>query len=252
MSTDLVFYQGKTFSQLLRWETAPIIYKAITAINQGAPASITAAGHGIPTGWRVAVVSAKGMLQINAANKPPRTPDFHQATVVDVNNVSLNDVNSSDYSAYTSGGYLQFNTPMNLTGFTARMTVKDMIAPPNLLICSTAGTSAAVLPTGAGADGTVVWEVAPTGSVRSVTWSASTAFSVGNVMDTHELLRLDTTNGRIAIDTVNYAITLTVDAVTTAEISWATGVYDLELVSSGAVVTGLLSGSISVTDEVTT
>ena len=252
MSTDLVIQQGKTFSQVLRWETAPIIYKAITAVTQAAPVKITAVGHGIPSGWRAAVVSAKGMTQINAKNTPPRSTDYHPATVVDVDNVSFNDTNSSDYSTYTSGGYVMYNTPADLTGFTARMTIKDQIAAPNLLKCTTAGTSGLVLPTAAGADGTAVWEVAPAGSSRSVTWSASTAFALNDVIDTHELLRLDTTNLRITLDVVNYTITLTIDATTTAAISWATGVYDLELVSSGGVVTGLMSGGISVVDEVTT
>jgi hypothetical protein len=252
MSTDLIIQQGKTFSQVLRWETQPVVYKAITAINQAAPTKITAVGHGVPDGWRIAVVSVKGMTQLNSKNTPPRSTDYHQATVVDVDNISLNDTNSSDYSTYSSGGYVMYNTPADLTGFTARMTIKDQIAVPNLLKCTTAGTSGSTLPTAAGADGTAVWEVAPAGSARSVTWSAATAFALGDIIDTHELLRLDTVNSRITIDTVNYTITLTIDAATTAAITWDTGVYDLEMVSVGGVVTGLMSGAISVVDEVTT
>ena len=250
---DFIIEQGKTFSQMIRWETSPIIYRPITGITQAAPAAITAAGHGIPTGWRVAVVSAMGMTQINSPVDSRQRPTiYHQATVVDVNTVTLNDVNSANYSAWISGGYIRLNTPTSLTGFTARMTIKDSIAVPNLLVCTTGGTTGTVLPQVVGADGTVVWSAAPAGSSRSMTWTPGTIIALNAVMDTHELLRLDTTNLRIVLDTINYIITLTVSAVDTAALQWAQGVYDLELVSSSNVVTGLLSGNIAITQEVTT
>lgn len=122
--------QGKTFSKVVRWEKEPFVYKAITDIDQSAPARITAAGHGVPDGWRVAVVSARGMRQINAevdSRGLPKEREFHRATVIDVNTVDLNEVNSSGYSEYVSGGYLQFYTPASLAGCTARMTIRDRI-----------------------------------------------------------------------------------------------------------------------------
>lgn len=192
---DLSILQGKTLNQIVRLETTPYVYRPITAITQTAPAVVTAVAHLVPDGWRVAVVSAKGMTQINAVNFPPRDIDFHQATVLTSDTVELNDVNSADYRAYTSGGYLMYYTPMDLTGVTARMSIKDRVG----------GT---------------------------------------------ELLRLDTTNGRVVVDAVANTVLLTVDAVTTAAITWSRGVYDLELVS-GAVVTPVLSGVVTVTKEVT-
>ena len=130
---DFVILQGKTFGQLLRWEAPPIIYKPITAITQTAPVGITSTAHGIPNGWRVAVVSVKGMVQINAPSSPPKDKDFRQATVVDANTVQLNEVNAAEFKAYISGGYLQFNTPVDLAGFTARMSIKDKIGGTELL-----------------------------------------------------------------------------------------------------------------------
>jgi hypothetical protein len=124
---DIVIQQGKTFNQVVRWESTPIIYKPITGITQAAPVQITATAHGVPAGWRVAVVSVKGMLGINAKNTPPRPSDYHPATVAGANAITLNDVNSADYSPYSSGGYLQYNTPVDMTGFTARMTIKDVV-----------------------------------------------------------------------------------------------------------------------------
>jgi hypothetical protein len=196
MATDLIIRKGKTFSRVLRWAAAPYIYKAITAIAQTAPATITSTAHGIPDGWRVAVVSVKGMTQINSEKSPPSGKDWHKATSVDANTVAINDINAADFSAYTSGGYLQFLTPVDMAGYTARMSIKDVLG----------GT---------------------------------------------ELLRLDTTNSRIVIDNTLKKITLTVDAATTAVITWTDGVYDLEMVS-GTDVYLLLSGAVTVEDEVTT
>lgn len=194
----LIIEQGKTFSRLLRWEVAPLVSKPITAISKAAPAVLTVTAHGIPgVAWRGAIAGVSGMTQINAATFPPRNSDFHKLAVVDANTLAVSDVNSAFYAAYTSGGFLLYNTPQSLVGYTARMSIKDKIG---------------------GA----------------------------------ELLRLDTVAGRIVLDTVNFTVTLTVDAVTTAGLAWTAGVYDLELVSAGGVVTALIKGAVSVVPEVTT
>lgn len=58
----------------------------------------------------------------------------------------------------------------------------------------------------------------------------------------------------IAVNNTAKTITLTVHASATTDISWSRGVYDLEMVSSDLepVVTRLISGKVSVVDEVTT
>lgn len=130
---DLKITQGKTFSLVVRWETEPVIRKPITAISlaSGAP-RLSVVAHGIPSGWRSYVTRVEGMKQINAANNPPRETDFHPATVVDAGTVELNDIDPVDdngrvWSAYTSGGFLCWNTPVDLTGYTSRMKIKDKV-----------------------------------------------------------------------------------------------------------------------------
>lgn len=194
---DIVILQGKTYNQVIRWEASPIVYKPISAITLAAPAQITATAHGVPAGWRVAIVSVLGMLQINAKNTPPRPSDYHPATVVSANAISLNDVNSAGYSPYTSGGYVQYNTPVDMTGFTARMMIKSSVG--------------------------------------------------GTILET-----LTTANAKIVLDNTAKTITLFLDAVTTAAYTWTKGVYDLEMVSAGGVVTAILTGSVAVSKEVTT
>ena len=122
--TDIVIVKGSTFSRILRWEALPFVYTPITAISKAAPAVVTAAGHGLVTGWRAAVLSAGGMRQINAKNMPPRAIDFHKATNVSSSQINFNDIDSSEFSTYTSGGFLCSYTPVSLSGFSARMKIR--------------------------------------------------------------------------------------------------------------------------------
>ena len=193
---NLTIVQGTTYELPVRWETEPIVYKAITGVTQTAPAVVTCVGHGVPDGWRVTVVSVKGMTQINAKNSPPKDSDYTLATVLTADTLELNTVNAADHKAYTSAGYVQYNTPQDLTGYIARMDIKDKIG------------------------GTV-------------------------------LLALTTENGRITVNNTTKTITLAISADDTAAITWKRGVYDLELESSTGVVSSLMFGTVTVTNEVT-
>lgn len=196
---NLVVEQGKTFTQDVRWEQAPFLFAPITSITNAAPVRITtSAPHAIPNGWRVAVVNAQGMKNLNAAENPPKAADFRRATVVSTTVIEFDGLVSTNWPAHTaSTGHLQFYTPTDLTGFTARMTVKD---------------------------------------------------SVGGAI----LATLTTANSGITINVVGRVITITITAVASAAFTWTSGVYDLEMVSAGGVVTAIVAGKITVTPEVTT
>jgi hypothetical protein len=127
MQTDLTLDQGKTFQRVVRWFAPPFVYKPINNITQGAPATITVPGHGMPDQWLCAVVGVQGMDEINAPHYPPRVSDMVKGTAVDANTVALNTVISADFSPYKSGGFLVYYTPVDLTGFTARMTIKNKV-----------------------------------------------------------------------------------------------------------------------------
>jgi hypothetical protein len=132
----MIIKKGKTFSRVLRPTAPPFIYKAITAITKAAPVGIKAVGHGLVNGQYVAVVSAKGMTEINAkvdCSGQPKLGEYHKATVVDVDNITINDINAADFNAYTSGGYLQFLTPLDMAGALARRAIKDRIGGAELL-----------------------------------------------------------------------------------------------------------------------
>ena len=128
---DLVIVQGKTFTLILRWEVEPIVRKAVSGVSfaTGAP-RITAVSHGIPDGWRGVIYGVKGPKLLNAENNPPRDVDYHEVTVIDADTIEFNGLNPYDeqggvWPAYVSGGFLQYFTPMDLTGQTPRMQIKD-------------------------------------------------------------------------------------------------------------------------------
>lgn len=131
---DLTIQQGKTFSLPVRWENGDLVVrKPITAISLefGAP-RLTVASHGLQAGWRTYVTRCQGMKPINAADIPPRDNSYHPATVIDANTVELNDIdpvdaNGKEWPAYTEGGFLNWNAPVDLTGYTARMKIKDKV-----------------------------------------------------------------------------------------------------------------------------
>jgi hypothetical protein len=253
LKKNLEIVEGTTFSLVVYWETTPVVYKAITNVSQTAPVRITAPGHGALEGVRATVTGVRGMKEINAAEPNALTDDdYHRVTVVDANNIEFNDVNASDFRAYVSGGYLQYFTPVDLTGFSARMSVRNRRGVTNLLECLVDGTSGTTKPGAAGEDGTVTWAAASTGAPDQE-WQPDHAYVMGDLVDTEELLRLTDGNGRILLDDVAQTITLSVSAADTAAIDWKTGMYDLELVSPDAtpVVTKLLSGRVTVVEEAT-
>lgn len=117
---NLKIYQGSTFKQILRWESSTKVYVPITGITKAAPVVITAAGHGIPLGWRARVTNALGMKEINSS-------DYSLVTDKTTDSVTFNQVNSLGYTTYTSGGVLEYNQPVDLAGYTARMQIRPKL-----------------------------------------------------------------------------------------------------------------------------
>ena len=127
VNRDLSIDQGRTFRYVVRWEVLPIVYKAVTGVVLGPSPVVTAPGHGLPDGWRVALSGIKGATQLNALNNPPKDRDFSPASVRTADTFELNLINAVAAGLYTSGGYIQYFTPQDLTGYTARMQVRDRV-----------------------------------------------------------------------------------------------------------------------------
>ena len=108
-----------------------IVRKPITGISitSGAP-RLTVVGHGCPNGWPTAVTLVKGMTPINAKNAEPKGADYRVTTVIDTDTLEYNavspvDDNGREWPAYTSGGFVQWFAPIDLTGKSASMVIYD-------------------------------------------------------------------------------------------------------------------------------
>lgn len=121
-------YQGSTFREVFRWESATKVYKPITAISRTAPVVITSPSHELPLGWRCRVTGASGMKQINSL-----ADDYYVATAVDVNTVTINRVNATTFGTYSGGGMLEYNKPIPLDGITARMQIRQTIDSTDII-----------------------------------------------------------------------------------------------------------------------
>jgi hypothetical protein len=183
-------YQGSTFIQTLRWESSTKVYTPITAISKSAPVTITAVNHKCPLGWRAKVVGAGGMKEINST-------EYFTISEKTVDTITINEINSSAYTAYTSGGVLEYNKPIDLYGYTARMQVREKLSSSNTL------------------------------------------------------LNLSTENGGIYLDTEMSTILIEVPADTTAQLSFKSAVYGLELQHSNGTVIPFATGTVTLIQEVT-
>lgn len=134
-------YQGSTFNEILRWESSKKIYKSITGITQAAPCVVTAVGHGVPNGWRVKITNVGGMTDINDSS------DYVIATVLTTDTIELNSINSLGYKTYTSGGVVEYNEPVDLSGYTARMQLRAKVDSTDTIDEYTTGNGLIILNT---------------------------------------------------------------------------------------------------------
>ena len=58
---------------------------------------------------------------------------YRIATTVDANNITVGDLNGVGFATYTSGGIVEYNDPVSLTGVTARMQLRASISDTTFL-----------------------------------------------------------------------------------------------------------------------
>jgi len=123
-------YQGSTFRETLRWESETQKYAQISNISKSGPCVITtAAAHDIPLNWRVRVTGVSGMKEINLTDDTA----YYLVTDKTATTVTLQQVNSSNYTAYTSGGVVSWNMPIPIDIYTAKMQIRETIESPDVI-----------------------------------------------------------------------------------------------------------------------
>lgn len=125
--------QGKTFSKSLRWGGGRKLYKPITGATKAAPCVLTSAAHGVPDGWAFKISDVVGMLDLNSESRLDND-GYYIATVTGVNTIELSNVNALGFKPYASGGVIELNEPVDLTGYTARLQIRKSIKAPDVLL----------------------------------------------------------------------------------------------------------------------
>lgn len=122
-------YQGSTFQETYRWESETKVYVPIQSIPKAAPCIITTSqAHNLPAGWRFRVVGAGGMKEINNQGD-----SYYLSTSVTSTTIEVNQINSLQYTTYTNGGVIEYNQPVPLAGYSARMQIRETVDSTTVL-----------------------------------------------------------------------------------------------------------------------
>lgn len=167
---DLPVVPGTTYRDTVRLMQPEFAYRSISQIS-GAPAQVSAAGHGLEDSWPVWI---RGVSGLPAANREPPNQLPHRAKVLDDDTLEINAL--SALGATGTGGQLVYRLPVDLVGATVVMTISGL-----------AGADI-VLTLGAGLDipspGTITRELTPEQTALMVgdwQYSLSVEFSDGSV-----------------------------------------------------------------------
>jgi len=133
-------YQGSTFRQVLRWESSTKVYVPITNISKSAPVVLTAPAHGVPVGWRARVT--------NSNVKELVALDYMTVTNTTTDTVTFNQVNSLAFTTYTSGGVLEYNAPVPVSVYTARMQIREKLSSTAIIYELTTANNGIVIDNG--------------------------------------------------------------------------------------------------------
>lgn len=140
---NIEIQQGATFGKTFYWYDGDEVIVPITgvAVNfpAGFPPEVTAITHGLPTDAIPArIVGVEGPEAINT-DPDPNSPEYRRyvkATAADT--FIVPDLYAAGLDAYTSGGFVAYIPPKDLTGYKARMHIrKTLTADPPILTLTT-------------------------------------------------------------------------------------------------------------------
>lgn len=125
---NIIVRKGSVENIPIRIESGLWRYAPIEAIERSAPLRITATDHGIPDGWRVAIMNARVLGEFAAQTNPPKDRDLRPAIVPNADTVEFNKINGAAFKPHTGGGHLAWLEPMDLSPFIgARMNLRAKV-----------------------------------------------------------------------------------------------------------------------------
>lgn len=136
--------QGATFRAKLTYMQPTLTVKPISGITTSIRPTLTAAAHGIPAGldWPIWIRGVKGSVKLNHATE--QLGDHNAAYLanrIDANTLTLL-ADTSDQPAYASGGEIAYQPPVDLTGCTALMHVRERLTDTATVLTLSSATAA--------------------------------------------------------------------------------------------------------------
>jgi hypothetical protein len=77
-------------------------------------------------GWRCIITGVSGMTEINSG-------EYKESSNITTDEIIFNSINPVTWRTYTSGGVVEYNTPVDLAGMTARMQIRPTITSDTLI-----------------------------------------------------------------------------------------------------------------------
>jgi hypothetical protein len=90
----------------------------------------------MPLGWRFRVVGVTGMKEINST-----IDTAYISTETTEDTVTINQVNSLFYGTYSSGGIIEYNQPVDLEFYSARMQIRETVDSTEAIYSATSEDS---------------------------------------------------------------------------------------------------------------
>ena len=122
---DFTIEQGAKFNPTLLFMQPTFTVEDITGITNSGRARVTSESHGLTIDWPVYIVGVVGMEKINHKSSQLEVIEYAYTARVDDSDHLLLDVDTTRYGTYESGGQLMYRTPTDLTGYTARMQIRE-------------------------------------------------------------------------------------------------------------------------------
>lgn len=112
--------RGATYRDTRRFMQPQREYREISAIAATAPLRIAVPGHGLPGDWLAWVAGVSGFPDLN---RVPGRQLAHRVEVVDDATLEINAL--SGVGLTPAGGQLIYQPPVDLSGATARLTIRE-------------------------------------------------------------------------------------------------------------------------------
>lgn len=129
--------RGATYRDTRRLMQPPKEYRPLTAISATAPVRLTVPAHGLAGDWLAWVIGTTGLPDLN--REPPRQLP-HRVEVIDADTLEINQLSGAGAKPAAGAGQLIYQPPVDLTGATARLVIREQEEGGSQLLELTTGS----------------------------------------------------------------------------------------------------------------